>query len=113
MATFLRTKIPSISAATRVTVHHRRPRNRICLPTDQRPTTPTPSHVETLRADAVPKRKGAVGRDAGLEPRAMFVLGLIDGFTPVDDVIAASGFAENEAQKMLSDLVVRGLVMVA
>ena len=83
---------------------------------DARPTVPAPppSLGETSRPSPVPKRSSVVpGRSDGLAPAAMFVLGLVDGYTPLDDVIAASGLDERDALRFLADLVAQGLVVVA
>lgn len=83
---------------------------------DARPTVPAPppSHGGTIRPSIVPKRSNAVPETSdGLVPAAMFVLGLVDGYTALDDVIAASGLEEEEALRLLADLIAQGWIVVA
>lgn len=67
-----------------------------------------------LRTGVVPRRvvSDTSLRLAEMSPRQMFVLHLVDGSTPLDEIIAASGLDEREAIASVADLVARGMVQL-
>lgn len=130
MAKLLLRHPTSTTTARHARVHSMRSRKRVRLRVDERltvpcpvsndsieearPTVPAPPPThQTIMPSSIPRRSGAVAeRNDGLEPPAMFLLGLIDGYTPLEEVIAASGLVERVALRFLADLIARGLVSI-
>jgi hypothetical protein len=82
----------------------------LCGPVSFPPTKPPPSPCGSV----IPRRimKDAAVLTSDMTPRQMFVLHLVDGATPLDDIIAASGLEERDAIASVADLVARGMVQL-
>jgi hypothetical protein len=73
--------------------------------------TPPPPSVEKGGLVPVPVASAAVvAKQAGLDPRAGFILMFMDGVTPLAEVIDACGLPHADATRIVDDLTARGLV---
>jgi HD-GYP domain-containing protein (c-di-GMP phosphodiesterase class II) len=71
-----------------------------------------PSRAPSRPVPVVVASSAVIARQEGLDPRAAFLLSMVDGAASMDEIVDASGMPSSDAERLVGDLVARGLIAV-